>query len=135
MIELFEYIYKNRDSEKPLSKVLKEALSENDDIKLLSLRCNIIKEFEALEYELQLSDEELAVLKDLQSLLTQSNLDRQLKQLSHNITTAHLATIKSIYKFYKTSLNLQTKQEIEEIYKELPEEDIEFLNELWRMKT
>ena len=130
MIKVFKSIYENRNSNLTLLAVLKEAFNEQNTIKLLKLRCETLKEFEAIEIELDLEKEEVEILNDLKLLLLQSNLDRPIKNFSNLITKGHFATIKTIYKLFSTSLNLQTKIELEEIYKNLPKEDEEFLNEL-----
>jgi len=130
MIKIFKTIYENRNSNLTLFSVLEKAFDEKDTIKLLRLRCETLKELESIEAELNLEDEEAEILNDLKLLLLQSNLDKPIKQLSHLITKGHFTTLKYIYKLFETSLNLQTKTELEEIYKNLPKEDKEFLNEL-----
>jgi len=130
MIDIFRVIYENKDSNLTLYSVLKKAFNENDNIKLLKLRCETIRELEALEEELNLEKEEIEVLNDLKILLLQSNLDRPIREFSNLITKAHFVALKTIYRLFETSLNLQTKIELEEIYKNLPKEDKEFLNEL-----
>lgn len=130
MIEVFKTIYENKSSHLTLLAVLKKAFDEEDNIELIKLRCQTIRELEAIEEELEIEQEEIDILNDLKVLLLQTNLDRPIHQLSNLITKGHYATIKTIYKLYSTSLNIQTKQELEEIYKNLPKEDIEFLDEL-----
>jgi len=130
MIEYFKVIYKNRSANLTLLAVLKQAFNENDDIKLLRLRCETIKELEAIEEELELEKEDIEILNDLKRLLLQSNLDKPIREFSHLITKGHFVALKSIYRLFETSLNLQTKIELEEIYKNLPKEDKDFLNEL-----
>jgi len=130
MIEVFRVIYENRNENLTLFAVLKKAFNENDIINLLKLRCETIRELDALEEELGLEKEEIEILDDLKILLLQSNLDRPVKDFSHLITKAHFVALKTTYKLFETSLNMQTKQELEEIYKTLPQEDKEFLEEL-----
>jgi len=130
MIKIFKVIYENRNSNLTLFSVLEKAFDEKNTLKLLRLRCETLKELESIDEELNLENEEAEILNDLKILLLQSNLDKPINNLSHLITKGHFTTLKYIYKLFETSLNLQTKTELEEIYKNLPKEDKDFLNEL-----
>lgn len=130
MTKIFEIIYQNRESNIVLLSVLKKAFNENDEKKLLKLRCNLLKELDLIELEIELTQPEQEVLNDLKSILIQSNLEKNVKSISNLITTAHLATISSLYRSFTQQVNYITKNELEEIYENLPNEDKDFLNEL-----